>query len=77
MYLEFLRALTLYIAALNEASDKTDDDSMTPYVQFVPVIIYDDLCGFINDEVGGAYSYEEATEAERIWWSYRPGARTC
>lgn len=73
MYKEFLEAVLAYVTALNQTSNSLDEkDGLTPYVTMVPVILEDQLCGFISDEIGGAYSYHEASDEARNWWSIRP-----
>lgn len=73
--MEFLETLVAYIKALNTAAKGIDEtDDMHPHVNFVPVMLLNELTGFIKDEIGGAYSYSEATEAEREWWENRPWA---
>ena len=43
------------------------------FLQNSPVLDAEgELAGFITDDLGGSYHYREATEADRIWWSYRP-----
>lgn len=79
MYEEFLKAVLTYVAALNGAervnAAMEADDSLIPYVAFVPVLLDDQICGFITDEIGGAYSYAQATEEQREWWDNRPFPR--
>lgn len=73
MYKEFLEAVLAYVTALNHASESIDEkDGLTPYVNFIPVLIDNELCGFLNDEIGASYQYREATAQEREWWTKRP-----
>jgi hypothetical protein len=73
MYEQFLNALLNYIRALNQACKETDEtDGLAPYVQWVPVIMENDVCGFLIDEIGGSYQYHEVTPEEREWWKQRP-----
>ena len=76
MYADFLKTLVLYVDSLDSASKASDligrNSLLIPYVQFVPVLLEDDLCGFLTDEVGGSYQYSEATETQRAWWKARP-----
>jgi hypothetical protein len=76
MYEEFLEAVLKYVKALNQVSkdlDTIENQDMVPYVQFVPVLFGGMLEGFINDEIGGQYSYTPASAAEKEWWKARPG----
>lgn len=73
MYEEYLRALLAYIVALNSVTAEVEEkDGMTPYLHSVPLCMEGDLVGFLRDEIGGAWSYHEATEAERVWWAAKP-----
>ena len=75
MYEEFLTALLTYVQAMNKATNSIDEKAgLTPYLQFLPVILEGDLAGFLVDEVGGSYQYVEATAEERSWWASRPKA---
>ena len=73
MYAEFLEAVLAYVQALNKAADSIDEQpGMTPYVNHIPVIVDDATVGFLVDEIGGRYSYREATDADHEWWDARP-----
>lgn len=75
MYERFLETVLAYVRALNAAGEKTDEsDGQTPYLDRVPVLLEDGLCGFLVDEIGGEYSYVPATAAELAWWDSRPWA---
>ncbi len=70
---EFLAAVLAYVKALNDAAKGVDEKSgLAPYVNHVPVILEDCLCGFLVDEIGGTYQYEPATVTELAWWDARP-----
>jgi len=73
--------MTLYgkqltqIAKIIEALDTIsadDETDFTPYAQFVPIFIEDDVIGYLTDEVGGAYQYWEASPEWRAWWAAKP-----
>ena len=77
MYEEYLSAVLNYVHALNEA-DKANaamkaNPDLVPYVQFIPVLLGGDLCGFLTDEIGGSYQYADVTDVQREWWKSRPG----
>lgn len=73
MYLEFMETLAKYIRALNETSNSIEEMvGLTPYLEFIPVFVDGDLCGFLADYTGGYFSYEDVTEAQREWWAARP-----
>ena len=74
MYREFLESVLFHIVALNQTAEtlKDADENLTPYVNFVPVFLDTDLCGWLQDEVGGQYSYTPVTQEEREWWDARP-----
>ena len=74
MYEDFLKGVLAYVQALNKAAAdlKGADEMLTPYVQFVPVLLEDDICGFLIDEVDGSYGYQEVTPEARDWWNNRP-----
>ncbi len=74
MYEEYLEALLTYVKALNGAAKATEngDQMLTPYVNNVPVLLEDGLCGFITDEIGGIYQYREATDEDLEWWALAP-----
>jgi len=70
---QFLEAVLAYTRALNEAATGiVEQPYRTPYVQFVPVLMDANLCGFLSDEIGGEYQYLPATDAQREWWEARP-----
>lgn len=76
MYAEFLQAVLAYVQALNAAAkDIVEMEDMTPYVNHIPVLLSDELSGFLIDEIGGVYSYREADENDRAWWAMRPWAK--
>lgn len=77
MYAEFLEMVLAWIEALNrvEKDHPGDIRGMTPYLSRIPVVLDEMLCGFLVDEVGGVWSYAEATPADRMWWERRPGQK--
>lgn len=73
MYLVFLKALVAYIEAINAVCATIDEkDGLTPYLDRVPVLLDGELCGYLQDEVGGEYTYLPAEENDRAWWDNRP-----
>ena len=77
MYQEFLQAVLAYVVGLDEAAkflegQETGNPMVTPYVNFVPVLLEGELCGFLEDGVGGLYYYRDPTQAELEWWEERP-----
>lgn len=78
MYLEFLKSLGVWIEALNDGVGEVDslltgvDGDLTCYVNHVPVIMCGELVGFISDDLGGVYHYDQATGPEQEWWDKRP-----
>ena len=76
MYLRFLEGLVTYVKVLNDACQGLDEnDFLTPYLNHVPVLLEDDICGFLRDDIGGEFMFEPATEQEREWWNNRPWAK--
>lgn len=81
-YHEFLEATAIYIKALNAAVEQIDEkEDFTPYLNYAPLLFNDSLSptgaslqGWIIDEVGGVYSFREATAEEKDWWQTRPKA---
>lgn len=81
-YHEFLEAVAVYIKALNAAVTQIDEkDDITPYANYIPLLFNDSLSptgasleGWIIDEIGGVYSFREATSEEKAWWQQRPKA---
>lgn len=78
MYVEFLKSLITFVEALNTAAKTLEaaDPDLSCYVNHVPVLMESELCGFIVDEIGGLYSYRDATAQERVWWENRPWKRS-
>lgn len=77
MYLEFLRTIMYGIIALNTITElpdvkKAEEEELGPYFNDLAVYFAGELCGFIRDEIGGQYSYHDATDAEREWWRAKP-----
>lgn len=73
MYAQFLSAVLHYINAFDAACGVMDEsDGLTPYVNYVPVLLEGELCGFLIDETDGAFAYEPCTLAQRDWWEERP-----
>lgn len=64
--------ITKALDSLEEGFPTGKDADMIPYANFVPIIIYGDLAGFITDEIGGVYSYWEANAEWREWWAKKP-----
>lgn len=75
MYAEFLKSLLVYIEALNKAAHDSDIEDEV-YVDRAPVFYSQELVGFIFDDIGGVYHYEEATGPEKEWWDKRPWKRS-
>ena len=66
MYEDFLRAILLYLEMLNAAERKLIDMGMgsgsLPYLGKIPVELEGVIVGHLVDEIGGAWSYQPATE---------------
>lgn len=69
MYQEFLKVILAYIEALNEADRKLGDvgqsNDMRPYLRRISVEFQGELCGYLADEIGGVWSWQEATPFEK------------
>lgn len=68
-YREFLDTITEYITSLNEADKRIQpkyDDTMCPQLGNIPVIMDDGLVGWLVDEIGGVWSYRDATREEMV-----------
>ena len=78
MYVTYLKALAALLEALNGSMKTIDEmegqEFLKPYVQFAPVFLEGDLCGFISGEHGGEYSYFEVTKEQSEWWESGPWA---
>lgn len=72
MYLDFMRALCVYIEKLKEAIDEIDETKAVPYVDRVPVMLDGELVGWLVDDIGGEFQYELSTPEEQEWWDSRP-----
>lgn len=69
MYQEYIATVLAYIEALNAADKRITeqrlDDHMVPYLGRIPVVFEGELNGWLADEIGGAWSYQDATREER------------
>ena len=64
MYQEFLQVILIYIAALNEADKKIDalgyDSLLFPTLERIPLVMDEQIVGYLVDEIGGIWSYASA-----------------
>lgn len=67
MYAEFIAWVLDLVQTLNdfEKRHQGEDDTLVPYAYKIPLMMDSDLVGFVVDEIGGTWSYRDATEAEK------------
>lgn len=74
LYPEEMETISMICRKLNETFEEVKDDPNgdKPYVTFVPVYSYHEPIGYITDEIGGAYSFHEASPEWIAWYKTMP-----
>jgi hypothetical protein len=73
IYLQFAEGIVHYIKKLNAACAEIEEQhAFVPYLQRVPLLLEDDLCGFFIDDADGSFHYQPATDAQQKWWEQFP-----